>query len=217
MLFRSGIPARYALERRQWAEAAALQPLASRHHYAEAIGHFARAIGAARSGDRAAAKQDVDKLQALRVAASKEGQDYWAQEIEVQRLAAAAWLARAEGANDEAVKLLRAAADLEDSTQQHHTARDPVVATRDLLGDLLIEVGDPAKALAEFETSLHKQAGRFNALFGAAKAAELTGSPDKARNYYAQLVANCEKASGNRHELQQARVFINRGPTAKAY
>ena len=213
----AGIPARYALERRQWTEAAAIQPLATRHQFPQAIGHYARAIGAARSGDIPSAMLDVEKLQALRDSAKQEKEDYWAQEIEVQRLAASGWLAHAKGRHDEAVKLLRAAAELEDSTQQHHTARDPVVPTRDLLGDLLIEVGEPAKALTEFETSLRKQRNRYYSLSGAARAAELAGNRDKAREFYAQLIANCNKASGDRGELQRARVFIDGKAIAKRY
>ena len=211
----AGIPARYALERRQWAEAAALQPLASRHQYPQAIGHFARAIGAARSGDSAAARRDVDRLQALHESAKQEGADYWAQEIEFQRLAASAWLARADGRNDEAVRLLRSAAGLEDSTQQHHTARDPVLPTRDLLGDLLLEVGEPAKALVEFEASLRKQPNRYYPLSGAARSAELAGVRDKAREYYAQLLSTCDKATANRPELQLARAFLGSKPIAQ--
>jgi len=207
-IVRAGIPARYAMERRQWSDAASLQPLSSPFHYAEAITYFARAMGSARSGDVSGARKAVEMIQSQRAAALQAKLSYWAQEIEILHLSAAAWLARAEGKNDEAVKLMRAGADLEDATQQHHTARDPIVPARELLGDLLIELGQPKQALTEFETALQKHPNRFNGLYGAGRAAELSGNREKARSFYAQLAEVCKKADTERPELHRAKTFV---------
>jgi len=152
--------------------------------------------------------KNVEKLQSLRDAAAQAKQNYWAQQIEIQRSAAAGWLAHVEGKNEEALKLMRAAAELEDSTQEHQTARDAIVPARQLLGDLLIELGKPGEALKEFETSINKEPNRFHGLSGAGQAAELSGDREKARAYYAKLVAVCEKADTDRPEIVKAKMFL---------
>lgn len=204
----AGIPARYALERRRWVEAALLQPRPSRYAYAEAIIYFARALGSARSGDVVNAQKNVERLQSLRDAALQAKQEYWAQQIEIQRLAAAGWLAHAEGKKEEAQKLMRSAADLEDSTQEHQSARDAIIPARELLGELLIDLGQPSQALSHFEASLRKHPNRFNGLYGAAKAAELSGDREKTKTYYAKLVALCERADTQRPEIMEAKAFL---------
>lgn len=206
----AGMPARYALERRRWAEAAALPPRPSRHPYAEAITHFARALGAARTGDLAAARADVARLAALREAAVQGGQEYWAQQIEIQRRAAAGWLAKAEGRIDEAFALVRSAADLEESTQEHQTARDAIVPARHILGELLLDAGRAREALREYEAALAKEPKRFHGLAGAARAADAVGETAKARDYAAQLVALGRDADSERPELTWARALAAR-------
>lgn len=209
----AAIRARYALERRCWSEAASLtlEPGTfpwSRYRGAEANIYFARALGAARSGDAASARKEVEKLRSLHDALMEAKQSYWADEVERQRRAAAAWLARAEGKNEEALKLMRSAADLEDSTEKHPVTPGPVVPARELLGDLLLELGEPAQALREYETALQASPNRLNGLYGAARAAELAGDPEKARTFYAKLLAVCEQADGERPELREARSFL---------
>src|SRR5712692_9530076 len=205
----AAIPARYALERRRWSEAAALvvHPAGfpwDRFRYAEAITYFARALGATRSGDTAAASRDVEKLASIQKALA-EGKDiYWATQVEIQRQAAAAWLAHAEGKNEEALKLMRSVAELEDSTEKHPVTPGPVVPARELLGELLLELKEPKLALKEFETAILAAPNRFNGLYGAAKAAELSGDREKARNFYAKLAAVSERSDGERPELQAA-------------
>jgi tetratricopeptide (TPR) repeat protein len=209
-IMRAGIPARYAIERRHWSDAASLQPLSSPFPYAEAITYFARAVGSARIKDIVGARKDIDMIDSLRDAALLAKDTYWAQETEILRLSAAGWLAHAEGKNEEALKLMRAGADLEDSTQQHHTARDPIVPAREQLGDLLIELGQPEQALREFETALQKHPNRFNGLYGAGRAAEASGAREKARAFYAKLTELCKKTDTERPELQRAKVFLAR-------
>jgi hypothetical protein len=204
----AAIPARYTLERRRWAEAAALEPQPSRVLYTEAITHFARAIGAARTGDVASTRSSVEKLQSLQTALVEAKQSYWAEQVEVQRQAAAAWLARAEGKNAEALTLMRSAADLEDSTEKHPVTPGPIMPARELLGDLLLELHEPAQALQEFETSQRSDPNRFNGLYGAARAAEQAGDREKARTYYTRLATLCERADSERAELQQVKAFL---------
>jgi tetratricopeptide (TPR) repeat protein len=126
----------------------------------------------------------------------------------VQRETAQAWLAWAQGNSDEAVKLMRAAADLEDTTYKHPITPGQLLPARELLGDLLLEVNQPAQALVAYEASLKLTPNRFNGIYGAAQAAELSGDRTKAAAYYKQLLAACEKADTDRQEVQRARLFL---------
>ena len=204
----AAIPALYALERRRWSEAASLQPPSSHSLHAEAITHFARALGAARSGNAAQARADIEKLQSIREALLQAKEDHWPDYVEVQRRAAAAWLAFAEGRNAEALQLMRSAADLEDSAGTLSTTAVPLLPARELLGDLLIELQEPAPALREFEAALQLTPHRFNGLYGAARAAQLAGDKEKAHRYYAQLVSLCDHTDSARPELTEAQVFL---------
>lgn len=213
----AAIPARYALERRRWAEAAALTVYPSsfpwnRFRYAEAITHFARALGAARSGDPSAARHSLETLASIQQALASAKDDpvnlYWAKQVEIQRRAAAAWTARAEGKSEEALQLMRAAAELEGSTDKSPVTPGAVLPALELLGDLLLELNQPAEAVKAYEASLQVSPNRFNGLHGAARAAELAGDSAKARAYYQKLIALCSQAEGDRAELQQAKEFV---------
>lgn len=201
-------PARYTLERGRWTEASTLEPVASNYPSTEAVTYFARALGAARSGDITGARKNIEKLQSLRNTLIEAKQRYWADQVEIQRQEALAWLAKAEGENDEALKLMRAAADLEDSTEKHPVTPGAIVPARELLGELLLELKQPRQALTEFETSLKVSPNRFHGLYGAARAAELSGNSEKASAYYTQLVKLCERADSPRPELQKAKRFL---------
>jgi tetratricopeptide (TPR) repeat protein len=208
----AAIPARYTLERRRWTEATELTPHPrafpwQQFPYAEAIIYFARAVGAARSGEIAAAHRDVEKLVVIQQALVQAKDAYWADQVEIQRRAASAWLALAEGDREKALELMRAAAELEDSTEKHPVTPGVILPAREMLGDLLLETGQPAKALIEFEVSLRNAPNRFNGLAGAARAAELAGDRKKAADYYTQLVKLCNNADGARPELQWAKAF----------
>jgi tetratricopeptide (TPR) repeat protein len=210
----SAIPARYAMERRSWDEAAALtlRPTAfpwERFPFAEANIHFARAVGEARSGKTAAARPEIEKLASIQKALSgiKIGYD-WAMQVEIQRRTATAWLAHAEGNNDEALRMMRAAADLEDTTEKHPVTPGAILPAREMLGDLLLEVNQSAPALKEYETVLENSPNRFNSLYGAAQAANALGDHKKARSYYQKLVALCDQSNGSRPELQKAKLYV---------
>jgi hypothetical protein len=204
----AAIPVRYALERGRWAEAAALPPITSQFPAAEAITYFGRALGAARSGDLAAARQDLGQLEQRRDTLAQAKNQYWADQVEIQRRAAAAWVARGEGEKDEALALMRAAADLEDASEKHIAMENRLFPMRALLGELLIEVNEPAQALAAFETSLQAAPARLRSVGGAAEAAKRAGDPGKARYYAEQLVALGSHADTERPELVAARALM---------
>lgn len=192
----AAVPSRHALERKAWTEAAQveLRPATfpwARYPYAEAIVHFARAVGGARSGDLARAREAIARLSAIEAGLKTQKGFDWATQVGVQRLAAAAWLARAEKKDAEALKLLREAADLEDSADKHPVTPGSVLPAREQLADLLVELGQPAAALVEYEASLRSAPARFNSYAGAARAAEAAGETPKAKLFQERLVALC--------------------------
>ena len=205
----AAIPARYALERRAWTEAAALQVKPAtypwdKYPYAEAIVHFARAVGAARAGDLETAGQAAAKLAAIKASLDgRKGFD-WATQVEVQRRAAAGWIARAQKQDDKAIELLRSAADLEDTSDKHPVSPGSILPAREQLADLLAELGRPADALAEYETSLKSAPRRLNSFDGAARAAEQAGQPDKAKDFRDQIAAMCGGSIPSRPEPARA-------------
>jgi tetratricopeptide (TPR) repeat protein len=209
----AAIPARYLIERQRWSDAAVLTPHPNtfpwnRFPWAEAVIYFARALGSARSGNVANARKDIEKLGALHEALVKAKDKYWAEQVDIQGRAVGAWLAHAEGRNEEALKLMRSAAELEDSTDKHPVTPAPIMPARELLGDLLLELNEPKKALDEFEKSFSREPNRFRAFYGAARAAELSGDPQRARTYYEKALAACSQADTERPELQQAKEFL---------
>jgi predicted Zn-dependent protease len=204
----AAIPARYTLERRRWSDAAQLEPRPSKIKYTEAITYFARAMGSARTSDVTSARANVDKLQTLQGELVAAKQSYWADQVEIQRRLAAAWTAHADGKNDEAVTLMRSAADLEDSTEKSPVTPGPIFPAREMLGELLLELNQATQALQEFETSMQREPNRFNGFYRAARAAEMAGDGDRARTYYAHLITLCAQADSDRPELQQAKVFL---------
>ena len=200
--------ARYALERGAWREAMQLQPQPTRHLYPDAITHFARALGAARSGDPAAAEKDADELARLHKALQDAKSNYWATEVEVQRLAIAGWIALAQGKPDDALKFMRAAADLEDKNEKDIVTPGRVVPARELLGEMLLELKQPAQALKEFEASHLREPNRFRGYSGAARAAEAAGDRRKAADYYTKLTELAKKGDTSRPELARARAYV---------
>jgi tetratricopeptide (TPR) repeat protein len=213
----TAIHARFALERRRWDEAAKLTlPPGSlgafpwqRFRWAEAHIHFARAIGAARTGDIASARRDVEELDAIRQALVevKGGYD-WAKQVEIERQVASGWLAHAEGKHEESLRLMRAAAELDDATEKHPVTPGAILPAREQLGELLLELKQPLAALQEFETSLRSAPNRFNGLYGAARAARLAADQKRARAYYGKLLELCRQADSIRPEIEEARAFL---------
>ena len=203
----AAIPARYALERGAWVEAAALTARASTPA-ADAITHFTRAMGAVRGGNKASAQADIEQLDKLHEALAHAKQPYWAEQVDIQRRAARAWVAFADRRPDEAVTQMRAAADLEDASEKHVAMENRLWPMRELLGDLLMELKRPAAAAPEYERSLQAAKNRWRGIYGAARAYELAGEREKARTYYTRLITLAQQADGERPELRAARAFV---------
>jgi hypothetical protein len=205
----AAIPARWTVERGAWSEAAALTPRPSAQPFVEAITHFARALGAARSGKPDLAREAIDQLTALHEKEVQAKDTYWATQLDIQRQAAEGWMLWAQGKKDEAVRTLTAAAALEDTTDKSAITPGPLAPAHELLGELLLEANQPATALKEFEANLKKEPNRFRSMYGAGRAAESAGDRSKARSYYGQLVKICERGDRQaRKELEHAREYV---------
>ena len=207
----AAIPARYAVERGDWAAATKLEPTPGAFPFAEALTHFARGLGAARTGDAAGAEKEGLELARLRDALKAAKNEYWATEVEVSRLGVAAWAALARGKSDDALALMRSAADAEDRSEKHIVTPGRILPARELLGDMLLELKRPAEALKEFETAQLREPGRFRGYAGAARAAIQSGDRTKARHYYVKLV-DMAGAGDARPDLTQARAFLAANP-----
>src|SRR5262245_31377493 len=218
----AAMPARYAVERQRWDEAAALTLPQQREFawnlfpHAEAVIVFARALGAARSGNIDGARKDLDRLQELRanlIKLNSEGtwQEYWVSQIENHHQMVTAWIAYTQGRRVEALRLLRAAANREDSTEWDPVMPGRIVSARQLLGEMLLDANNPRQALPAFEVALKVEPGRFWSLYGAARAAELSGDQARAEGYYARLVSQTASADVNqRPALKTAQAFLRK-------
>jgi len=206
---RAAIPARYALERRAWAEAAQLEPIPSRFPFTDAITYFARGLGAAHLRDAAGAQAAITALDAIHDRLVKAGETDWAMQIDIQRREVAANAAYAAGDVDAALAGLRAAAQLEDKTQLSSITPGPLVPAREMLGQLLLDRNRPSEALEEFTLSLQQEPNRFWSLYGMAEAARRAGDAPHARQYFAKLLAVARRADQpGRAQLVEARRTI---------
>ncbi len=206
----AAMPARYAVERGDWRAAMLLSEAKGGTANTEAMTWFARAIGAARSGDVAAAELSAAELAARQQKLAAAGNAYWAREVDIQQRAAAAWIAFARKDTNAALLAMRAAADLEDRNEKHIITPGRVLPARELLGDMLLEAGQPAKALVEYEASQLREPNRFRGYLGAARAADAAGEKDKARGYYAKLIDLAKTADTARPELVAAKAYVAR-------
>jgi tetratricopeptide (TPR) repeat protein len=209
----AAIPVRYALERRDWPAAASLLEPAigfplERFPWAEAMISFSRALGEARTGNIAGAQAEIANLQALKDKLSAANNTYWANQVEVQRLGAAGILAHVQGDNTKAVELVRAAADLEATMDKHPATPSSVLPARELLGDLLLELNQPAAALTEYKEMLRTDPNRFRSILGEARAAKQSGDMAAAHDAYQKLVALSKPAGPERPELAEAKAYL---------
>ena len=204
------IPARYALERGDWKAAAALAPEPSRFLYPEAQTWYAKALGAARGGDAATTKAAIVELTRIRDELTTKKEAYWAEQAEIQRRSATAWLALVEGRSAEALAEMMAAADLEDKTEKAAVTPGPLAPARELVGEMLLQMDKPAAALEAFEATLKKEPNRFRALSGAVRAATRAGQADRARAHAQTLLKVCAKAdAAARPELAEAKKLVS--------
>jgi tetratricopeptide (TPR) repeat protein len=206
------MPARYALERRQWKEAASLavppMPFWGKLPFAEGHIAYARAIGSAKTGDLAAAGAAADRLQELAGTIKDPRFFYFRDQMGLQRQAALGLIALARGEKDEAIRILRAAAAKEDSLGKHPVSPGAILPIRELLGEALVDCGKPAEALAEYEAALAIYPRRFNGVAGAARAAAAAGKPEVARRWYGELVALAKGGDGARPEVRRANDYL---------
>ncbi|MDQ3261653.1 MAG: hypothetical protein M3Q00_12885, partial [Pseudomonadota bacterium] len=206
----AAMPARYALEHHDWKTAASLRlhPESlpwQQFPQCEAIAVYARALGKARSGDPGGATQELTRLRELRETMLKNKTPYWPQQTEIQITAVAAWLALAENNGDEALRFMRAAVELEGSTDKHPVTPGPLTPTREQLADMLLALGKPAEALIEYEQVHATEPNRLRAIYGAARAAEANGDQEKSRNYDRQLLKLTAKSDSDRPEILRAK------------
>lgn len=213
----AAMPVRFALERGEFAAAARLELHPARADFnwqafpeGEAVNAYGRGLGAARSGDAQAAKAEVARLRDLRAAMVKQKKDYWAEQADIQIGAIEAWVAKAERKNDEAVRLMRATAELEDKTEKHLMMPGRVIPVREMLGELLLELRQPLPALIAFEQSQKADPNRFRNVYGAARAAELAGDREDAAKFYAHLLRQVGANAPDRGEIRRAKAFVVR-------
>lgn len=205
----AAIPARYALERRDWQRAAKLETRETPFPYTQAMTWFARGIAAARLHDSAKAQESIAALEDIRARLEKTNQSYWAGQAEIQRLEVSAWSSLAEGHNDVALKMMKSAAEMEDRTEKLAITPGPLAPARELVGEMLLEMNEPGQALEQFEATLKKEPNRFRALYGAAHAAQLSGNSEASHKYFAELLKACEHADKpGRAEIRAAQKAV---------
>ncbi len=206
------LPARYALERRQWKEAANLtvrpMPFWEKMPFAEGHLAYARAVGAARIGDLAAAEAAAERLKELSAASKEPRFRYFADQMEIQRRAALGLIAFARGETDDALSRLREAAAAEDSLGKHPVSPGAMLPVRELYAEALLDAGRPVDALNEFRKSLSLNPRRFNGVYGAARAAREAGLAAEAERFYSELIALAGGGDGQRPELMEARAEL---------
>ena len=205
---KNAMPARYVLERADWAGAAALPLKPSQYPQADSLTHFTRGLGMSRSGDTAGAKQEVEAIKALRASLEKANQSYWADRSEEQIMTILAWIGLKEGTREQALKFMRAAADGEDASIKNVAMENRLYPFRELLGELLLEMGQPVEALKEFETDLKQTPNRYRALLGMARAENGAGDRQKAAEYYGRLIELAKNADEERTETREAKTFL---------
>jgi tetratricopeptide (TPR) repeat protein len=199
----SAFPASYVLELHRWNDAAELKPVDGADDYDRSVTFTTRAIGEARSGKVNQVGSEISQLEAIqkKFAADKKNHPGAYEGVSDELTQVRAWLAYAQGKQDEGVRMLRTIADKEEGEAESSQG----IPAHEMLGDMLLESGHADQAMAEYELALKNDPGRFDSLYGAAQAAEKLGRHDKANEYYSEIVKNCDGAKSQRAELKHAR------------
>jgi len=206
----AAIPARYALERAAWTEAAALEPRSNINPYAQSITYFVRALGAMNTGDLDRARQDVAHIQEQAASyESKPDQKYWQSQTQLLLQAATAWLTLKQGDKPRALETMRAAAATDDAIEKSVAMENRLEPMRELLADMLLEAGQPREAQVEFQASLKSKPNRFRGYYGAAKAAGAAGDHAAARGWYQRLLLLTKDADAARPEIVEAKSVVS--------
>jgi tetratricopeptide (TPR) repeat protein len=206
------IPARIVLENKQWAEAADLKIHDSEYRWEDspwvkALINFTRALGAARSGSIKTAESELEELKKWQSQLEKTDQ-YKAKQVIIQVKASQAWIQYGKGNKEEALKLMRESADMEDSTEKHPITPGELLPARELLGDMLMELNKPEEALEAYESDLKKHPDRFNGIYGAATAAQQIGDETRANMYFNRLLELTAPSDSDRPEVVEAKNFL---------
>jgi len=223
----AAIPARYALERGDWKQAAQLVPRETPFPHTEAMTWFARGLGSAHLGDTTAADEAAAALRRIQEQLLKSDEKYWALQVEIQEREVTAWAlmseakmsesAKSKGKKDKALRQMEAAAELEDGTEKSAVTPGPLAPARELYGEMLLAASQPGAALEQFETTIKKEPGRFRALYGAAKSAQLAAKGEVSRRYFQELVKVCQRADiPGRSELQEAQKALRQNDSERA-
>jgi hypothetical protein len=201
----AAIPARYALERQDWKHAEQLAPRETQFPYTDAMTWFAVGLGAARLGHAVSANETATALRLIQERLLKAHEPYWARQVEIQQLEVTAWAAFAAGEKRTALRQMKSAAELEDGTEKSAVTPGPLTPARELLAEMLLQMREPGRALEQFEATLKKEPRRFRSLYGAAHAAQLSGSRDTSQKYFRELLTVCAHADKPaRSELAEA-------------
>jgi tetratricopeptide (TPR) repeat protein len=202
----AAIPPRCALEHGDWKQAASLSPSETPFPHTQAMTWFARGLGSARIGEAKQANQAADQLKQIREQLAKSGEAYWALQVQIEEAEVRAWAMLAQGRKDEALRSMESAATLEDGTEKSAVTPGPLAPAHELYGEMLLQADQPVSALAQFESTLEKEPGRFRSIYGAGQAAQLAGRHDLSQDYFRQLLRICEQADRpGRRELIQAK------------
>jgi tetratricopeptide (TPR) repeat protein len=209
----AAMPARYALENKDWAAAARVQPQNAKINWEDypwqrAIIHFARLMGSVHTGNLTAANAELRELNRLQELLLSQNDVYKANQVKIQATTGEAWMRLKQGKKADALRLMNLAADMEDKTEKHPVTPGEVIPARELLGDMYLELGDAASALTAYEEDLRRHNNRFNGLYGAAVAAQRCGDAAKAQTHYRQLLSFVHPANSQRAELNYARQFL---------
>jgi len=200
--------ARFALERDDWQGASGLK-VGAESPSVTAVTHFARALGAARSGDTTAALREIAELDKIVVALKAQNEAYWAHVVGAQQVAVSAWVAHHQGRHEDALTLARESAETEEKVEKHPVTPGPLIPARELYGDILMLHGKPAEALVAYETTLKREPNRLRTLYGAARAATAAKQAYVARRYYGEIVKLVDAKSG-RPALREAVAYLAR-------
>ena len=211
----AAIPSRYVLENKIWKEAASLRihPLNFpwvNFPWQIAIIHFTRLFGFVQIGHIDSAKAELKDLNSFYDALMEQKDSYKANQVQIQIKTSEAWILFKEGKNNEALKLMNVAVDMEDNTEKSPVTPGEVIPAIELLGDMLMQMNKPEKALDAYEADLKKHPNRFNGLYGAGLAAERSGNFEKATLYYQQVTAIANSKNSSRPELEAAKLFLKK-------
>lgn len=209
----AAVPTRYALERKNWDDAARLELKPDQFPWKDfpwerSIVTFGKGLGGAHTGQTDAAKANLKELKSNHAILTEKNKPYEANQVKIQINALDGWIQFFQGNKEEAVRLMTEAAAMEDATEKHPVTPGEVLPARELLGDMYLEMGEFAKALEAYEDDLKRHPGRFNGLYGAGLAAKKSGNTKKATAYFQQLIATSKLSDGKRNELAIAESFL---------